>query len=258
MHRAFRKYGLENFSFEIIRDDFDSIQEMQSYEQQMILYYDTVNKGYNQTYNTDRPEIIIHGQKCALVDTQENILEKYSSYHEAARKNGQPEDKDWASNIRLVCKGENSSFQGKIFRDLDKDEKVISKPLLRPRGKKSIVGINVEDYSESYYESISEASRQEKIPRKSLTECIKGNDRYGIVHNKVWREVSPLGDIIELDTTIQDRIDYYNKRNPIINGERHTIPEWSKIYNVKVGTVNSRIRKGMSPIEALTTPLKRK
>jgi hypothetical protein len=37
-----------------------------------------------------------------------------------------------------------------------------------------------------------------------------------------------------------------------INGEIHTIYEWSRILNIKYDTVWKRIKKGIPPIEALT------
>ena len=47
LYQAFRKYGIENFSFEILKDDFNSIEEMQQYEKDMILAYNSYNFGYN-------------------------------------------------------------------------------------------------------------------------------------------------------------------------------------------------------------------
>ena len=39
LYRAFRKYGVENFSFEILKDDFLTIEEMQAYEHYEIIHY---------------------------------------------------------------------------------------------------------------------------------------------------------------------------------------------------------------------------
>lgn len=61
----------------------------------MICYYNTLSpNGYNQTINT-MSSTISHentqkyiktiSKKCALVDKNNNILKKYSSYHEAAK-----------------------------------------------------------------------------------------------------------------------------------------------------------------------------
>ena len=42
----------------------------------------------------------------------------------------------------------------------------------------------------------------------------------------------------------------------MINGIRHNIPDWCKIYDIKPATVNARIRKGWDSIVAITTPVK--
>jgi len=60
-----RKYGLENFSFEILKEKFQSIEEMEDYEQKMIIFYDSKNNGYNQTEYTH----------CALRDPE--LKKKY-------------------------------------------------------------------------------------------------------------------------------------------------------------------------------------
>lgn len=43
-----------------------------------------------------------------------------------------------------------------------------------------------------------------------------------------------------------------------INGERHTIAEWARIYEINPQTINSRIRKGVSEQNAILLPVKRK
>lgn len=40
LYQAFREDGIENFKFEIIADDFETIWEMEEYEQQMIDKFD--------------------------------------------------------------------------------------------------------------------------------------------------------------------------------------------------------------------------
>lgn len=42
------------------------------------------------------------------------------------------------------------------------------------------------------------------------------------------------------------------------NGETHTMSEWSEITGISQTTISSRIRRGCSDIEALTTPIDRR
>ena len=86
---------------------------------------------------------------------------------------------------------------------------------------------------------------------------IKGDNRYSIVKGYIIRELDLYGNIIENNISIQDRIDEYNLHNPLINGERHSISEWSKIYNIARQTVMNRIKNGMDIVEAITTPTRR-
>lgn len=51
IHKAFRKYGIDNFSFEII--ELVSEQELYEREKYWIAFYDSYNNGYNETIGGD-------------------------------------------------------------------------------------------------------------------------------------------------------------------------------------------------------------
>ena len=268
LYQVFREDGIENFKFEILADDFDSIWDMEEYEQQMIDKYDCLDpNGYNQTRATHSNNIMAencqkHIQKisckCAKVDINENIIEIYNSYHDAARKNGRDGDNE-ATKVRLVCKGDRAScFNGLYFRDLDENGKIISKPMKHSYGKKAIIGININNPEEEiYFDSISEAATKMGTDRSSLSKCIQGIDRYSNVKGYIWREIDIYGNIIEVEKTIEDRLNEYNETNPLINGERHNIKEWCAIFDITPTSYYQRKRKGMDTITALTTPKRR-
>lgn len=71
------------------------------------------------------------------------------------------------------------------------------------------------------------------------------------------REIDEDGNIIENGIAIKDKIEEYNRTNPCINGERHTITDWCKIYNISTTSYYKRIKKGMTPIEAITLSKRR-
>lgn len=53
LYRAFRKYGIDNFVFEVLEEcSKDDLSERELF---YIKQYDSVNNGYNQTYNTVNP-----------------------------------------------------------------------------------------------------------------------------------------------------------------------------------------------------------
>lgn len=199
LYQAFRKYGLENFSFKILKDDFTSIEEMQNYEYKMIISHNTLSpNGYNQTLATNSNTIASENtqkhikeisKKCALVDAQNNILETYISFHAAARAQGWDGDSR-ATTIQRICEGDAHECNGLIFRLLDNDGKVIIPQAKTRKRRTAIYGIKKDDPEDVvYYDSISEAARKEHIDRSSVSKCLAGSSRYSTVGGRIWRKV---------------------------------------------------------------------
>lgn len=199
LYRAFRKYGVENFSFEILKDDFLTIEEMQAYEHYEIIHYNSlVPNGYNQTtcttsnslaHENTQKHIKEISKKCALVNENNEILEIYDSFHDAAEKQGWDRDAR-ASSVKRICDGNAHSCNGLIFRYLDENNEVVIPKMKTRKRRTAIYGIkkdNPEDIV--YYESISEAARMEKIDRQSIGKCIAGSSRYSTVGGRIWRKV---------------------------------------------------------------------
>ena len=82
---------------------------------------------------------------CAKIDQNNNILEIYTSYHDAARKNNII---GYESAIRKVCKGIQSSVNGILFRDLDEQNNIIIKPIKTYHNKKPLIAINLNNPDE--------------------------------------------------------------------------------------------------------------
>lgn len=260
LYRAFRKYGIENFKFEILKQDFIDIEEMQLFEQQMIYQFDSLNNGYNQTDFTfcalQDPQIKQKhlqeiSQPCALVNNQQEIIKTFLSYQDT---NKQMNFNNCANHIRKVCLGQASSYKGYIFRKLDNNGKVIKLPIKNFKNKQPIVGIDPSIKSQHvYYDSILEASKELNINRTSIQQCLKGSIRYWIVGGYIFRKLDQDGNIIENSYLLKDAINEYNRLNPIINNEQHNITDWCNIYNISRNCYYNRIKKGMTPIEAITT-----
>lgn len=196
LYAAFRKYGIENFDFKILKNSIPSIKEMESYEQEMIKKYNSLcPNGYNQTIQTSSNTIASENtqkhikkisKKCALVNKNNEILEIYPSYHAAARAQGWDGDNS-ATTVQRICKGKIHSYNNLIFRLLDENNNIII-PLQQTRKRKTAIkGINKNNPEDIvYYESISEAARQEKIDRSSISKCLAGSTRYSHVGGRVW------------------------------------------------------------------------
>jgi hypothetical protein len=200
---------------------------MEEYEYQAIIQYQGYGIGYNQTLNTHNNNICHENCKkyiskisckCAKVDKNNNIIEIYSSYHEAARKNNLDGDSS-ASKVRAICKGKNSSIKDElIFRDLDKDGKVIEKPFKSYKNRKTLIGIDINNPDDIvYFPSITAAAQELHTERKSIQQCIQGSDRYSKVKGYIFREIDFNGDILETEKTIEDRLEEYNLTNPLID-----------------------------------------
>ena len=183
LYCAFRKYGIDNFSFEILKNDFLSLEEMEQYEHEMIIQYNSTNSncGYNQTTFTHSNQIANENlqkyltevsQPCAKVDIYNNILETYKSYGEAARVNAQREN--YSSVIRNVCKGITNSYKGMYFRDLDTQGNIISLPFKTQKGRKMLVGINIANpVEERYFSSVSAAAAELSTDRRSIADVFR-------------------------------------------------------------------------------------
>ncbi len=72
IHKAFRKYGIDNFSFEIVELCTES--ELFDKEQYYIQYYDSYNNGYNETLGGDTgPALIGENNPNAKLSEQDVI-----------------------------------------------------------------------------------------------------------------------------------------------------------------------------------------
>lgn len=199
LQKAMRKYGIENFVYEIIEDNIQTREKRAEREKYWIIKCNSltnVGHGYNQTLYTDcalsDPEIQAKqiaktSKPCALVDNKENILQLFASVNEAARFAHQS---DGANNITRICNGETRSINGLIFRWINADGTIIIPKFKTRKRRTKIMGVSVDDPNDIVYaESISDAARIYDIPRTSLSKCVNGSTRYSIVHNRKWYKI---------------------------------------------------------------------
>lgn len=107
------------------------------------------------------------------------------------------------------------------------------------------------------------AKRQSNNRRNTITYTIDGETKslsewceiYEMPHSVVYSRVHTMNwDVIRaLNTPIKR----FEERGMLveINGEQKSIKEWSEIYSINRSTVYKRISKGMSPEDAITTPV---
>lgn len=133
LYQAIRKYGIENFNFEIIFQKECEEQEIRQIEKQYILKLNTLSpNGYNQTDDTKHPINTAesyqkmsetkreNAKRVALVDGDNNILKIFRSIVDCAE-----ELKIGEKNIASCCRGERHTAEGKIFMWIDDVDNLI-------------------------------------------------------------------------------------------------------------------------------------
>lgn len=197
LQKAMRKYGIENFMFEVLEECSNDIAAQK--EKEWIVKLNSLTNsgyGYNQTLETQcalqdiniiQQNIERTGTKCALVNEKNEIITVFRSYREAGKQILGVEE---SSPIRKVCNGECFSIKGFIFRRI-KPDGTVEIPLNKTRKRRTaIIGTDITNKNDVvYYESVSEAARQENIDRSSLSKCISGSSRYSTVGGRIWRKV---------------------------------------------------------------------
>lgn len=210
--------------------------------------------GYNQRLEThggltdqNRAENTVNqSQPCALVDIHENIITTYPSYAAAARAH------NLSSQVGKVCKGLYSSANGLLFRDLDNNGQVVSIPLKSFQNQQSVIAIDVFDKTNTItFNSLEEAAQHFHTTRQQIYKCASGQERVSVVKLHIFRNVDPYGNIILNQIDIDKKIQEYDKKYPLVNGERKSISDWCAQYGVKTATYYNRIKKGQTPTQAL-------
>ena len=130
---AFRQFGVDNFTFEII-DTLPDYQTMIKAEHNWIIKENCiVPNGYNQTDNTNSPMFDPniakkmsdtkrdkYGKRVSEIDSNGNIIDVWDSLAEAGEKTGLDRFK-----ISNVCNGRRLTTGDRVFRFLDEEENII-------------------------------------------------------------------------------------------------------------------------------------
>ena len=104
LYRAFKKYGISKFTFEIVEEC--QIEELNEREIYWIAQYDSFNNGYNMTLGGEACNGT-NDKKVYQYDISGKLIGEYKSAHEASRiLNIQ------FTNICKVCRGERKTAGG--------------------------------------------------------------------------------------------------------------------------------------------------
>lgn len=133
LYQAMRKYGLDNFTFEILYQDMHTEEEIRDIEADFIKTYNTVSPyGYNQTENTQHPlnDAISYekmsntkrenGKEVVEVDENKQILSIWRSLTDCAEDTQIP-----IRQIGAVCRGEQKTVQNRYFYYIDENMNIL-------------------------------------------------------------------------------------------------------------------------------------
>lgn len=205
---AFREYGLNNFSFEIL-EELDNQEAMIQCEHKWIIKEDCIYpKGYNQTSNTDSPgfdpAIVekmknskrkLYGKPVCEIDINNTILNQWNSLAEAGEQTGLDRFK-----ISSVCNGKRHTTGGRIFRFLDENNLPIEitynnipKTNRITANSKKVVKIDKNTLEIlAIYESIALAGKENNCDASTIAKVCKGDKKYKSTGGFYWKYFNNL------------------------------------------------------------------
>lgn len=194
LYQAIRKYGLRNFTFEILYQIDCSEEKIREIEQQYIIKYNTLSpNGYNQTLDTKHPinneeayqkmsETKRENSKEVVeVDKNNNILQKWRSIIDCAEDTKLDERK-----IAAVCRGERKTTGNRIFYWIENDELIIPeyhRDLYKGEkgttqiqsSSKKVAKINIETNEIiEIYDTIALAARENNCDNSAISKVCRG------------------------------------------------------------------------------------
>lgn len=165
IYKAMRKYGIENFTFEIIEKCNEELLNQK--EQYWIAYYDSYYNGYNSTLGGDESHIHL-GKPIELYDLEGNYITTYPNITEAAKVIGVSR-----SAIYGILQGYRLSIKNYQFK-LVGDRKEIKPYTNRQGGKKAVLQKDDNNNIINQFESVNEAARQLNLDSSSISKCCRG------------------------------------------------------------------------------------
>lgn len=167
LYRAFKKYGISKFTFEIVEEC--QIEELNEREIYWIAQYDSFNNGYNMTLGGEACNGT-NDKKVYQYTVSGDFVAEYKSAHEAARVlNIQ------FTNICKVCRGERKTAGG-FGWSYDKHDSV--QPIKTKRlGDGTVLQFTKEGQFIAEYPTAAEADRMTGISRTTIGLVCKGKGK---------------------------------------------------------------------------------
>lgn len=179
-HRALKKYGLNNFKWEII-DYAKTLEEINEKEKYYIKKYNTFKpNGYNMTKGGDGGSMW-NARPVVVLDKNGNFINRYDSAGEAEKKGGFTN-----TSVLTCCKEKNRTHKGFLFMFEDEYIKngAYEYEKLTNKCEKKVIQYSKEGVKIKEFNSIKEASEQTNTRRTSIILVCKGN--YKTANGYIW------------------------------------------------------------------------
>ena len=169
IHRALKKYGIENFTFKILEEC--SQNELNDKEQFYIKTYNSlVPNGYNMIPGGSNGAGLAKGKSICQYSLNGDFIASYSSAKEASEKT-----KLSHGTICACCRGERNHTGGYQWRysnsllPLKKFQKIV-----QTKTKKIIQQIDMNNNIINEYSTLSAAGKSNQITISNISECCNG------------------------------------------------------------------------------------
>ena len=177
LYQAFKKYGLENFSFEIIEEC--SREKLNETEQYWIKYYNTLTpNGYNMTFGGDSCGHEQLEKSVQQYTLEGKYVQQFNSIKEAERVTGIDN-----ANISACCKHKNHYYSAGGFQWKYTDDDIIIKKYSNKQ-LKPILQYDLQDNFIKEFNSVSEAAEAVNRTTANISSACK---RKGSSGGYKWR-----------------------------------------------------------------------
>lgn len=194
LYQAIRKYGLKNFKYEILFEEYCEENQIRELEKKYILLFNTLSpNGYNQTLNTEHPinDILTYkkiseikrekAKRVAELDVNQNILTIWRSIIDCAEDTGLNE-----KHIASCCRGERKSTGNRYFLWIDDNENLLIPEYKRDnyKGKKgttqiqssskAVLKLDDEGNILNKYPTLALAARENNCDSSAISKVCRG------------------------------------------------------------------------------------
>ena len=169
IHKALKKYGVENFTFTIIEECPQNMLDER--ERYWIAYYNSYKNGYNEDDGGKQPTSTKCDRPIEAYDLEGHFVKVYPSISAAAR-----ELECEASLISAVIQKRRPTAKGYQFKAVDDVETVIGPFVKKKSGPsgKIVLQYDLKDNLLNEFVSASEAARQTGLHAQNISGVCRG------------------------------------------------------------------------------------